>query len=268
MTQLANFDHAFVIPAFGDSPHLPDCIASLRAQTLATSRIVLSSSTPSPWLRSVAAAHELVLMETGQPASIAGDWNFALTATAARYITIAHQDDCYAPEYAEIMRTALLATPGTVIAFSNYREFTNQGDRPDNLNLRIKRRLIRSAFGNGSVLRDSSRKRGLLKWGNPVCCPSVTFDRSSAPGFRFSEGFRTNLDWDAWTRLANEPGAFIYQNRALVLKRVHQASETSHTISNGARALEDREMFERFWPSPIAALIMGAYRLSYIANRT
>jgi hypothetical protein len=93
------------------------------------------------------------------------------------------------------------------------------------------------------------------------------FNRRRLSDFRFSNQFRTNLDWDAWMRLADLPGAFVYVRESLVSKLVHPGSETSVTIANRTRSREDRLMFERVWPKPIAALIAAGYALGYRSNR-
>jgi glycosyltransferase involved in cell wall biosynthesis len=260
--------HAFVVPAYGDSPHLAECLASIRAQTQPADQVVLCTSTPSEYLQDVARRFELPLIETGAAPSIAGDWNFALSRAQTRLVTIAHQDDLYEPDYARAMRAHWAAHPQTAIAFTDYHECTDHGPRPDPINLRIKRMLCAQAFRGEPVIADRAAKRRLVRWGNPVCCPSVTFDRERLPDFKFASGFRTNLDWDAWARLAETDAQFGYLAQKLVRKRVHEKSETTETLASGHREREDRELFSRFWPAPMVSLLMLAYRQSYRANKS
>jgi Glycosyl transferase family 2 len=260
--------HAFVVPAYGDSPHLPDCLESIRAQSQPADQVVLCTSTPSEYLQAIAQRFDLQLIETGAPSSIAGDWNFALSRAETRLVTIAHQDDLYEPDYARAMRAHWDAHPRTAVAFCDYQECTDHGPRPDPINLRIKRMLCAHAFRNQPVIADHAAKRRLVRWGNPVCCPSVTFNRALLPDFRFASGFRTNLDWDAWARLADTDAQFGYLTQKLVRKRVHEKSETTETLASGHREREDRELFSRFWPQPMVNLLMLAYRQSYHANKS
>ena len=72
--------HAFVVPAYGQSPYLRDCLASLRAQTR-PSPIVISTSTPSRWLADQAAEFGATLVEHGPNRGIGHDWNQAIAAS-------------------------------------------------------------------------------------------------------------------------------------------------------------------------------------------
>ena len=49
-------DHTWALCAYGESPYLEECIRSLERQTV-RSRILISTSTPSPWLRDMAEKH-------------------------------------------------------------------------------------------------------------------------------------------------------------------------------------------------------------------
>jgi len=260
-------NHVFVIPVYGVAPHLEDCVESILRQTDGRPRLLLTTSTPSEPLAHVAARHGIALRVNPVRADIGTDWNFALSISDAEYVTIAHQDDRYDPRYLSVMSELVAAHPEMTLAFTDYREHTDLGSRPTNLNLRIKRLLCARAFGNATAIDSRAAKQRLLTLGNPICCPSVLLNRRRFPGFRFDAAYKTNLDWDAWLRLAAEPGQFVYARQALVSKRVHTASETSVTIANRVRQNEDLAMFKRLWPRSIATLIAAVYSLGYLANR-
>jgi glycosyltransferase involved in cell wall biosynthesis len=264
---IRDFDHVFAIPAYGESPYLAGCIESILNQQAGTSRILLGTSTPSPYLEKIAADYGLDLLINPSGLDIATDWNFVMEAAESRFVTIAHQDDIYDTEYSRVMSGIAANYRPLILAFSDYREHTDAGVRPPNANLKIKRRLCIRAFGRRQSISKLKDKRRLLNLGNPICCPSVMINRVAVPEFRFSKTWRTNLDWDAWLRLADEPGLYVYSDQKLVSKRVHADSETSATIANRVRQSEDRRMFERFWPKPIAALIAAVYSAGYISNR-
>ena len=82
---------------------------------------------------------------------------------------------------------------------------------------------------------------------------------SKLPRPPFIAEFRSNLDWAAWERFSNLPGAFYYDSKVMMHHRIHQESETSKTISDNTRSKEDLETFEIFWPKWIARLIMRQY---------
>jgi Glycosyl transferase family 2 len=260
-------DHTFAIPVYRAAPNLAALISSLRAQIGPRSEILLASSTPSAELKEFASRHTLALQLNSQRIDIAADWNFALAAARTQLVTIAHQDDIFEPTYTESLRGALRRHPEAGLAFCDYSEHSPRGARPTNINLRVKRGLTRRAFGTRECIADPRDKLRLLSLGNPICCPSVMFDRSILTDFRFPAGFQTNLDWMAWLELAKRPGGFVYVRQRLVSKGIHPDSETTAAIANRARAREDRAMFDKIWPKPISAVLSTLYMLGYLANR-
>ena len=260
-------DHTFAIPVYRAAPNLGVLVETLRAQSGARSEILLATSTPSAEVEQFARRESIPLHINPQRIDIATDWNFALNVTRTRFVTLAHQDDLFKSEYATTLLDALERHPGALIAFSDYSEHTPAGLRSDNLNLFIKRLLCRRAFGARECITESREKSRMLSLGNPVCCPSVMFDRVGLGQFHFPHGFQTNLDWMAWIGLARRPGSFVYVRKRLVSKGVHPGSETTATIANRAREREDMALFEEFWPKPVAAALATIYRLGYLANR-
>lgn len=263
-----SFDHAFVVPAYGVSPYLAACLASIAAQTRSGSEVLVTTSTPAPEVFEIARQHRAAVRVNPHRGGIGSDWNFALQASGARFVTLAHQDDRYEPAYLERMSAALEAVDDALIGFCDYTEATAAGPRPLNVNLRVKRFLCDRAFRGRPAIRSPRDKRRLLAWGNPVCCPSVVIDRGRLGDFRFAENLASNLDWDAWLRMADLPGAFVRAPAALVVRTIHLQSETSALIADRRRLAEDRALFERVWPRPVATLVCTLYRASYRANRT
>jgi hypothetical protein len=261
-------DHTFAIPVYREAPNLAVLIESLRAQTRGRSAILLTTSTPSPELDAFARRHALPLHINPGRVDIAADWNFALGAAQTALVTIAHQDDIFAPTYVAELASGLRRHPDALFAFCDYSEHTPSGARPTNINLRIKRALRHRAFGARECITEPRDKLRLLSLGNPICCPSVMFNRSALVDFRFPAGFQTNLDWMAWLELARRPGGFVYVRESLVSKGVHAGSETTVTIANRAREREDRAIFDVLWPRPLAATLAIFYKIGYRANRS
>jgi hypothetical protein len=259
-------DHTFVIPVYLAAPNLSTLVDSLRAQAGSRSEIVLTSSTPSAELDAFAERRALPLYINSQHIDIAADWNFALAAAQTELVTIAHQDDYFAPPYVARLSGVLHRYPGGLLAFCDYSEHTSLGARQTNINLRIKRMLRQRAFNARECITETRDKVRLLSIGNPICCPSVMLNRSALPDFSFPGGFQTNLDWMAWLDLARRPGGFVYVREKLVSKGVHSESETTATIANRAREREDRAIFDILWPRPVAAALALLYRFGYRAN--
>ena len=249
------------MPAYGASPYLRECLVSLKAQTRPCD-ILISTSTPSDTLSKLAAEFSIPLIQHGPNRGIGHDWNCAMAATAADWVTLAHQDDIYLPRFAEWSCNALQRHPAAILAMTGYGELA--GDRPRTLTpmLGIKRLLQEQAFLGREALGAPAVKRRLLSFGCAIPCPTVTLRRDAANNL-FREDLKLNLDWDAWLRLADAQGLFVRVRPVAMLHRIHAASETSDGIRQGVRAREDMEMFRRLWPAPIARLLARFYAASY-----
>ena len=71
---------------------------------------------------------------------IAGDFDFGLQSGKTDYVTIAHQDDTYEPQYLEKILEAI--DDDCIIAFTDYYEKHSDGVHTTNRNLKIKRLLL------------------------------------------------------------------------------------------------------------------------------
>jgi len=250
--------HAFVVPAYGRPPWLAQCLESLQQQTV-RSPILIATSTPNDHLARTAAQFGVPLRINPLAAGIGADWNFALSVADARWVTLAHQDDWYAPIYTERCLMAAGESPSPLLVFSSALD--QRGDVTDARHARVKRLLCEIAFLGQRAIGSSRRKRLLLSFGDPIPCPTVMLHRSSLPDFAFPAGFDAALDWAAWLDLARRSGEFVFVREPLVHRRMHPASATH--VHLAARAREDARILRTLWPAPVAALV-GAF---YAAGR-
>ncbi len=263
-----NNEHTFTILAYKESVHLQECIDSLKKQTV-QGKIIICTSTPSVFLENIASKNKVDLHVNPERRGIAADWNFALEKAKTKYVTLAHQDDIYLPEYVENIIKAANSREDALIIFSNYGEIVHNGNRQpfirkNSLNFFVKNTLLDLFFANKKyVVRNKKR---LFALGNPIGCPTVTFNKENVKDFRFDENFSVNMDWKAWYDLANKKGSFLWIKKALVLHRIYSESETSHGLAENRRQKEDLEMFKYMWPNTVAKFISKAYSLSYKNN--
>jgi glycosyltransferase involved in cell wall biosynthesis len=253
--------HTFVVPAYGRSTHLRDCLASLAAQTR-PSPVVVATSTPYEELEALVQSFGARMAVHTPSAGIGRDWNFALSQADTPWVTVAHQDDVYLPTFVETTQALAAAIPDATLLLTGYAELLDAKVRSASTMLWIKGLLLEFGFLGRGAVSTTSAKRRLLRFGCPIPCPSVTL-RLDRTALRFREDLRVNLDWEAWLRLATAPGAFAYSRKRLLLHRIHAGSETSAGIRGGVRAREDLMMFESLWPEPIARLLARGYALSY-----
>ncbi len=258
-------DHAFVVPAYGDSPFLPHCLASLAAQTV-KSPVVIATSTPSTFIEEAASAWGVPIVVNPDRAGIAADWNFALgqggrAGLGARWVTLAHQDDTYAPRFTAETLAALARTPA-VLCFTAYQEIDDAGLPKSSKISKAKHLLEAVTLGRARSAR-GLRLRLYLSFGDPLPCSSVTFDLDRLGDFTFASGYGAVLDWDAWWRLMETGAVFARAPQRLVGRRHNPLTATAGLLADGTRRREDRLMFRRAWPRPVAEFIAWVYRAGY-----
>ena len=254
--------HTFVIPVYKESPYLEECIQSLVNQTV-KSTVVITTSTPTTYSKQLADKYGLDYFISDKK-GIASDWNFALSKANTPLVTIAHQDDIYHPGYTQNIIKA--TKKNTLITFTGYQDLINNKIRPASLNSFVKNALL-FPFAFKKNISSIHIKKSVLIFGDPICCPSVTFNSEALPGFGFSTAFTCVLDWYAWYKLAGQKGAFSFVNKKLVKHRIHPGSETMVQLTAGIRRQEELQMFKMIWGGKAAAVISWLYTLGHAGNK-
>lgn len=255
--------HGFVVPAYGRSPYLEECLSSLAAQKRPSS-LVVTTSTPFEGLEAIVARYGARLVIHRSNGGIGRDWNAALEHADGDWVTVAHQDDTYEPGYSAAVLDAAARNLDALLVFTGYTELLDGECRRGGL-LAIKRALLELGFVGRERARSRLARTNALRFGNAIPCPAVTVHRERT-SLRFDESMRTNMDWAAWLDLCALDGSFVYLRQPLMAHRIHPASETSSTIGSGHRAAEDLELLRRLWPDGIARVIARAYALAYASN--
>ncbi len=257
--------HSFAVMAHRDSPYLTACLDSLKAQTI-ESKIYITTSTPSGYIEEIAKKYEVETYVSPPNQGIAHDWNFSLQQAKTKYVTLAHQDDLYMPEYTERCVAAAEKFKDTLICFTGYNEIAGQKIRSHNRLLVIKRFMLWSFMPIKKHIKSKTWKNYLLSIGCPIAAPSVMYNLENLNNFQFSNEFSINIDWDAWYRMSGMKGRFVYVTKTLLQHRIHSDSATTSGLKANARQNEDLEMFNRFWPGFIAKRLAGIYAGSYKSN--
>lgn len=250
-------DHTFVVPAYGQSGFLEECVLSLLIQSV-RSKIIIATSTPNDHIDQLARKYNIPVRINSEEGGIANDWNFALSCANTPLVTIAHQDDVYSDRYVEWMLESLEQADRPLLYFTNYGEIRDGEYINDSTMNSVKRALLKPLEIQG-LQKIQAVKRGVISLGNSICCPSVTYCINALPQPVFSSGMRSNLDWEAWEKFSRLEGEFVYDKRIGMYHRVHEGSETSACINDDTRTKEDLVMLKKFWLSPIAGIINRAY---------
>lgn len=259
-------DHVFALCAYGESPYLEDCVASLENQSIST-RIIMCTATPNAHISSVAEAHGIPLFVNKGPHGIAEDWNFAYATAKGSLVTLAHQDDVYDSDYVKDVIERLNTAPDPLIAFTDYFELRNGIKEYSNKNLKVKKCAL-MPLRVRRFQRSRWIRRRVLSICDPICCPSVTYVKPNLPKVIFESHFKSDLDWQAWEMLSRFKGSFCYIHKPLMGHRIHEDSTTTQVIgeSNG-RSEEDLEMYLKFWPRPIARFLNRLYASGQDSNK-
>lgn len=251
-------DHTFAVCAYKESPYLRECIESLLAQRT-NSNIIITTSTDCEYIRQIADDYKLPVFVNDGESGIAGDWNFAYSASKTKLVTLAHQDDRYAPGYVDDMLEKLNRAKHPLIYCTGYNELRNGKIVEKSKMLSIKRLMLtplKPRWTHGKKFF----KRLVIAFGNPIACWSVCYVKQNLPKKVFVSKFRSNLDWEEWEKLSRQKGEIVYSSKRLTYHRVHEGSETSNTINNGnIRAKEDFAMFKKFWSHRFAGFLMRFY---------
>lgn len=259
-------NHTFVVLAYKESKYLEECINSLLSQSLKTN-IVIATSTPNKYINDIAKKNKIKVIINKENKGIANDFNFAVNCVESNLITIAHQDDIYDKDYAKNIVEKYKNYKNALIFFTNYFEIRNNEKVYSNKNIKIKEKLL-FLLKNKKLSSYRFVKRSALRFGNAICCPSVTFCKKNIHLKEiFTSTFTSNMDWLAWERLSKENGSFIYINKKLMGHRVHEESTTTKIIEEGNRTNEDYEMFVKFWPKWIAKILNKFYKNSEKSNK-
>lgn len=260
--------HSFIVLAYRNSPYLEDCIISLKNQTV-QSDIYIMTSTPSSFLEDIAQKHKIPVLINRHPNGIASDWSFAYNHCKTEYLTLVHQDDVYLPEYTQSCLKVANAANGIedLIIFTGYNELIAEKIRDSSFHLFIKDILL-LPFLYKQKISSVFLKHFILSFGNPIPCPTVMYHKTAIGQFEFLRYFQCNMDWDAWLRLAQEKGAFVYVKSKLVKHRIHRDTQTFRQIQENVRQKEDRVIFERLWTRPMAIFLASIYSLATKFNET
>ena len=255
--------HTFVILAYQESPYLEKCIKSVMNQTY-PSQVIIATTTKNSYISTLSQKHHIKIIE-GKHTNIGGDFDFAVHSADTPLVTIAHQDDIYEKNYSQKIIDTYQEHPKSSIIFTDYYEIRNNKRTNSNFNLKIKRLLL-TPIRIKKTLNTQHAKRLLLRFGNSICCPAVTFVIKNCPKEIFTSHFECDCDWHAWEKLSKRRGAFTFIPELLMGHRISEKSTTSDIIKRGIRTKEDYEIFCRFWPKIIAKPLTKLYQKSEKSN--
>ncbi|MDD3885458.1 MAG: glycosyltransferase family A protein [Victivallaceae bacterium] len=258
--------HTFVISAWQESPYIEATLKSLLAQEY-HSKVIIATSSPNEFLESLSRRYgvKYVVNPHERLAGSAVNWSFAYAQAETKYVTLAHQDDFYKPDYSKRMLSVAERVPDNLISFCSCAHYRNERIKRMQPLLLVKDVLLLPYYLKHAIASKRAR-RVMLSLGDPICCPTVMFNRERCGEFKFDPAIKVGLDWDAWLRLCDYDGSFVFCPATLLIRRMHQASGTVATYLSGDRDIDDLAFFRRFWPKPVASVIASLYRFARYFN--
>lgn len=253
--------HTFAICAYKDSPYLEACIKSLKRQSVPTN-IILCTSTPSKYIQALAEVFELPLYVREGESDIQEDWNFACRMAQTRLVTIAHQDDCYHRDYVRYVQECWEKYPDTTVFTTDCAIVKHEDVQKPDL-VQFVKHVLRLPLRFHRFSDRTWVKRAALLFGNPIICPSCTYDKKRLGEPLFHSPYKFALDWDTMWELAAMPGRFVCVERPLIRYRIHDGATTKACIENHQRAADEAAMFAKIWPKPVVKVLMWFYRRAY-----
>ena len=258
-------DHTFVVCAYKENPYLEQAIESIERQTKLGS-ILMMTSTPNDHIAGICDRHGLELAVNTGPSSIARDWNFGYDKASTSLVTIVHQDDIYEPRFLECVLDAFNGFDGDAgIAHTDYFELRDGTRVYSNRLLKIKR-VMNATFHRQMATGSAQAKLRGLSFGDCICCPSVTFDKTVVGPSVFDVEYANSCDYRTWVNLARRDIPFLYVREFLMGHRIYAESTTTENIESNVRSQEDREVLASLWPQPIAHILSSAYETSQKSN--
>lgn len=253
--------HTFAICAYQDSPYLEACMKSLKKQTI-SSAIILCTSTPSPYIDSLAENYGIPVFVRDGESDIQADWNFAYEMADSKLVTIAHQDDMYHKTYAKTVQNCWSRYPDTTVMTTD-AVIVKDGELQGADGVKLVKKLLRLPLRLPFLNHITWVKKSALLFGNPIMCPSCTYDKEKLGIPLFQSQYKFALDWDTMVELAEKPGRFLCVERPLLYYRIHEGATTKNCIRDHRREQEETMMFERFWPRWLVQKVMIFYRKAY-----
>lgn len=260
-------EHVFAICAYKESPYLEECIRSLKNQSEKTG-VICCTSTPNDHIKNLADKYKIPLYIRDGASGIREDWLFAYGQADADLVTIAHQDDTYGKNYAKTVLESYHRYVDMTVFMSDYLTLKVLGEstRLERFNtVWLVKKILRLPLRFSIFADKTFIKRSAVLFGNSVCCPSCTYNKSAVGADMFHSSYEFALDWDNLYELGGKPGRFVCVEKPLMAYRVHSGATTKECIEDNRRTRDEIAMFEKMWPRPAVRLLMYFYKKAYKA---
>jgi len=229
--------------------------------------VIISTSTPNEYIVGLAEKYDLPLAVNKGKGDGGDNYCFAYQQAKTKLVTLCHQDDYYCPQYLERVLAAASRSGQMIILYTDYFEDRGGIAVHSNKLLRVKR-LMNFPLRFRALQGCKWLRRMILSLGNPVCCPSVTYNKISIPNLSYEVFEDSSIaDWLVWIYASKFNGDFIYCPEQLVAHRIWEGSSTSEIIDDGTRERDEYKIFFAVWPDFIAKRLAKLYSTAQKSNQ-
>jgi cellulose synthase/poly-beta-1,6-N-acetylglucosamine synthase-like glycosyltransferase len=246
--------------------YLQKCINSLINQKIKSNIIIYASNIKKDISLKAKKYKIKIYRKKNKVKNITNDWNTAYSLAKTKWVTLVHDDDIYDKDYLKEINKVVKKYPNLLIIFTDYAQIINNKIVKLNALLLIKRVILLTSFLIKKKISSKFFKKNILRFGSPIACPSVTYNKKIIKEKPFNKKYSVNLDWDLWIRLANLNGSIYWIKKILFYHRIHINSVTSKSIQSGQRQIEDKNLLNKIWPKYISLVIFKLFSLTYFLN--
>jgi glycosyltransferase involved in cell wall biosynthesis len=237
----------FAVPFHRHLGYLRAAVASAQAQTRSDWRLVVCDDRGEP-----EAAVQALVTGFADPRvtwrgnernlGMVGNWNRALDAADADFVTLLHADDRLLPHYAETLLALGDEYPHAVAACCAARLIDACGRPTWTVADAVKRLLVPRA--EPWTLRGETGLQALLR-GDFVMCPTIAWRVSKLAGRRFDARWRQVQDLELLSRLLLDGEEIVGTHRVAYAYRRHSQSATAIQTESLLRFEEEIALYDR-----------------------
>ncbi|WP_406696075.1 glycosyltransferase [Singulisphaera sp. Ch08] len=228
------------IPTYQGSRHLAEALRGILRQEGVPFDLIISDDQSDDDTLDIAralAGDRVRIQINSERLGLAGNWNRCVELCRTPLIAIFHQDDRMEPGHLAAHVRAFDANPDAGLVCNEALVIDDLGQAvPETVVERCRIAPVDRNFEPGKFVAQ-------LLVRNPLRCSAVTLRKMAHERVGgFDPSYRYVVDWDFWTRVANDWGV-IWLSHPSVSMRWHHASET-HRFKVGTRDLEEIERLQ------------------------
>ena len=212
-----------VIPAYGESPYLDQCITSIvNSQDASVQIIVIDDASPTSFVRNISEKYfpRISYIRNEKNLGVANNFNKALSSANSLFVQIVGQDDLIVDSMVKVIHSAKDYVDQCFAIHPAVKVIDSLGNSSFDMNEVIKS-IIKPA-SQKTYSGDTLRKSLLL--GDWTYFPSIIWNKNLLPEAPFSDEFKYCMDLDLLLRMCATDSALFLSDKKGFHYRRHSKS--------------------------------------------